>query len=341
MPTAYSKDSLPSALRDAKEEGVARFLKTRVSPYKLVAYAANTGTDQNVVGVGIGRKVVKGKEIARPCVRFYVVHKLAKASISKGNLLPAKIGAVETDVVETGVFHAFALSAGIAKARSRLRPAKPGCSIGFEFTGDQANMVMAGTFGAVVTKDGKRFILSNNHVLADENRLPLGSAIFQPGLLDGGDATKDDIAELTQFVRLQADMPNTVDCAIAQVGNAKDVSGTCLPSVGKLKSVAPLAANEGLAVMKVGRTTGYTQGRITDVSATVRVGYDIGDLTFNNQMMIVGSPGQFSAAGDSGSLIVSRTSKRPVGLLFAGSSTHTMANHIDEVLAALGVAILI
>lgn len=45
---------------------------------------------------------------------------------------------------------------------------------------------MAGTFGAVVTKAGKRFILSNNHVLAENGLISLGAPIFQPGLLDGG-----------------------------------------------------------------------------------------------------------------------------------------------------------
>jgi hypothetical protein len=32
---------------------------------------------------------------------------------------------------------------------------------------------MAGTFGCLVTDGTKRFILSNNHVLANENALPL------------------------------------------------------------------------------------------------------------------------------------------------------------------------
>lgn len=44
--------------------------------------------------------------------------------------------------------------------------------------------------------------------------------------------------------------------------------------------------------------------------------------------------------GDSGSLIVDRKSKQAVALLFAGSATNTIANHIDDVLGALGVTIV-
>ena len=58
------------------------------------------------------------------------------------------------------------------------------------------------------------------------------------------------------------------------------------------------------------------------------------------------TPGGFSAGGDSGSLIVAKgqgrnkaNDRKPVGLLFAGSSFATIANPIDAVLAAFGVTI--
>jgi hypothetical protein len=50
-------------------------------------------------------------------------------------------------------------------------------------------------------------------------------------------------------------------------------------------------------------------------------------------------PGSFSGGGDSGSLIVTAdATKSPVGLLFAGSDTQTIANRIDFVLNAFGVS---
>jgi hypothetical protein len=61
---------------------------------------------------------------------------------------------------------------------------------------------------------------------------------------------------------------------------------------------------------------------------------------FEDQIVIIGANGAaFSDAGDSGSLILDRESQMAVGLLFAGSPSHTLANHIDDVLQALGVTL--
>jgi len=334
-----TRDTIPDALRQAKADAVAQFLKTEPRARAYATYAAEASPEANVVGIGIGRKVTRGRITTQHCVRFYVVKKVHKDALSAESLLPARLGKTVTDVVETGEFRAFAGST--AKVRSRLRPARPGCSIGFKFTGHDTNMVMAGTLGAVGSLTGRTVILSNNHVLADENRLPIGSSIFQPGLLDGGHATTDVIAHLTKFVALSAAKPNAVDCAIAEVTGPKAVSPAVLPPIGRLKSGDPLPAKEGLQVEKVGRTTAYTRGRITDLSADVKIRYETGVLTFFNQLLMEGESGPFSAAGDSGSLIVAKQSKRPVALLFAGSTSHTIANPIGDVLSALGIDIVV
>src|SRR5207244_1839694 len=82
-------------------------------------------------------------------------------------------------------------------------------------------------------------ILSNNHVLAQENLLPVGSSIFQPALLDGGDPKRDAVAQLTEFVELRADEANEMDCAIARVLDPNTVRATFLPKVGRLSSGQP------------------------------------------------------------------------------------------------------
>jgi hypothetical protein len=95
----------------------------------------------------------------------------------------------------------------------------------------------------------------------------------------------------------------------------------------------------GLAVKKQGRTTGLTTGEVSGINATVTVSYgSVGTARFVNQIVI--TPGTFSAGGDSGSLIVTADeNKNPVGLLFAGSDTHTIANPIGLVLDNFGVTI--
>jgi hypothetical protein len=178
--------------------------------------------------------------------------------------LPDSVGGVVTDVIETGRFRAFLPR--IPSSQKRLRPARPGCSIGFQFPDVQAGDLMAGTLSAVVTADGVSYILSNNHVLANENALPPGTPIFQPGLLDSGNAQTDRIAALTRFVPLETDKPNRVDCALAAIVDANAVSPAILPKIGRLTSAEPIEAAEGMPVEKTGRATGYTTSTVFDVS---------------------------------------------------------------------------
>lgn len=323
-----------ATLAAAKATAVKHFLSGHAPDAEFAALSATTAPDQNIVGVGIGRKVASGKVTKAFAIRFYVERKVPKRSVPKADMVPAKIDGIPTDVVETGRLFAQATPV----AQTRLRPARPGGSIGFKGNG----FVMAGTFGCLVTDGTKRFILSNNHVLANENALALGSPIFQPGTLDGGVVPGDRIATLSRFIRMRP-LPadNKVDAAIAVLDQAGLASARILPQVGKLASAATVAASEDMRVHKHGRTTGYTRGRVIDVAADVNVTYDFGVVRFVDQMVIVGDAGSFSASGDSGSLIVDRASRRATGLLFAGSASHTIANPIAEVLAALGVTLVI
>ena len=96
----------------------------------------------------------------------------------------------------------------------------------------------------------------------------------------------------------------------------------------------------GASVRKSGRTTGLTTGTINtiNVTSTINYGTGCGIAKFVGQIFI--SPGGFSAPGDSGSPILTNVldsagRRRPVGLLFAGSSSITVANRIGDVLGAL------
>jgi hypothetical protein len=329
-----SANDIPPKLSAAKESALKGYFSSK--PLKgLMPFAARPNPQHNVIGIGLGRKLTNGRLSAKHCVRFYVEKKLPKEAIPANDRLPDQIDGVATDVIETGRFHAFARQ---RPEQRRHRPARPGCSVGFSF-GDGHSDVMAGTFGAVVERDGKRFILSNNHVLANENALALGAVIYQPGLRDNSDAARNHIARLTKFVKLETGTHNEVDCAIAEVLENELISPRVMPRINKLKSGDPVVATEDMKVEKTGRGSGYTSGTILDVDATVKIdGYELGTLTFTHQIIIVGRA--FAGEGDSGSLIVERKSKRPVGLLIAGSGTYGLANHIQNVLQHLGVKIV-
>jgi hypothetical protein len=68
------------------------------------------------------------------------------------------------------------------------------------------------------------------------------------------------------------------------------------------------------------------------------VQYESGSYTFVGQILVTSLDAKpFAGAGDSGSLIVERGTNMAVGLLFAGSPSYALANHITDVLAALNV----
>jgi hypothetical protein len=297
--------------------------------------ATSPNPSDNLVGVGVGEKIVDGKYTGVMSVKLLVRFKYGENQLSSSSRLPSTINGFPTDVEEVGTFRRFRAlavpSAAMPDPRVKIRPAPPGSSVGFQ----AAQVIMAGTFGAVVKRGQKRFILSNNHVLADENRLPVGSAIFQPGFLDAGNPPNNgQIGQLSAFVQLQTANPNVVDAAIAEA-NPNLITNSIMV-IGPPQGTA--LAQRDMIVHKFGRTTGYTAGRITSIDTDVRVEYDLGELTFKRQIIIKGLNNQvFSAAGDSGSLIVERNTRRAVGLLFAGSSTNTIANHIGDVLQALNV----
>lgn len=207
--------------------------------------------------------------------------------------------------------------------------------------------ITAGTIGCRVKGfAGRVYALSNNHVYANENDATMRDPILQPGPYDGGGtvAGRDDvIGTLFIFERIRFGMPefnwwptNRIDAAIAF--SSTDELGNATPSNGYGTPQSTTAdAQVGQMVQKYGRTTGLTRGVVYAVDATVNIGYASGVARFVNQIIIM--PGNFSAGGDSGSLIVTYMGKNPVGLLFAGSTTITVANPIDPVLARFGVTI--
>lgn len=214
-----------------------------------------------------------------------------------------------------------------------------------------------GTIGALVTNGTAQYLLSNNHVFAKQNTGVVGEDIIQPGLIDQESPCLQDagdaVADLSNFVPIsfQRGTTNTVDAAIAQVQAGKvDTSGTIM-DIGQVAAGNGVSATVGMAVAKSGRTTGFTQGVVTGLNATVDVRYDKrcggqgGTARYVNQIVIADAAGgTFSAGGDSGSLITQdptgNTCPGAVGLLFAGSSTTTIANPISAVQNSFGVTLV-
>jgi hypothetical protein len=150
------------------------------------------------------------------------------------------------------------------------------------------------------------------------------------------------IANLSQMASLKT---SNVDAALALItpGSVDTTGGILeLGSGGGAGIPATGLANPsvGEPVAKSGRSTGLTCSSISSVNTTAKVDYQTScnqgttfTVTFQDQLVINGA--SFSASGDSGSLIVDTNTAQPVGLLYAGSDTDTVANPIGSVLNAL------
>ena len=290
-------------------------------------YLKDMMTDRNVIGAAFGRRIAHGETMDEPAMVVYVLRKAPQRILPSSVLLPRRMyvgsESVEVDVVETGPIYALAFTA-------RERPATAGISIG------HVN-VTAGTLGSVVTDnaDGSASILSNNHVMADSNSGIVGDQIVQPGVYDGGVAPADTIATLRRFVTINAAGTNRVDAAIGLItgqvnnkvhNNIFPVASVAHRAVGLLFAggcnrtiMNPIsdvlsqlnislpagagsttAADIGMDVEKVGRTTEYTTSTIKEIDATVSVGgYSFGSATFDGQI----TTAWMSDGGDSGSLV--------------------------------------
>jgi hypothetical protein len=311
----------------------------------------------NVVGVGVGYKMKKNTQTDELCVMAMVQNKIPRVALKERDLVPKIVDGIPTDVMEVGKLRA------LQERTDKWRPAPGGVSLGH-------HRITTGTLGCVVRDrlTAERKILSNNHVLANENRGEAGDLILQPGSADGGRPSSDTLALLDRFVPIQyrvepsncaiasalvdffnwlagvigsrqrldgyqinSDASNIVDAALAKPVETDWISDEIL-DIGKPTAVS--SCELGMSVCKSGRTTGFTSGTIIVVDATVNITYSEERQALFEEQIVTSA---MSKGGDSGSLLVSTDESKLVGLLFAGSDQVTIYNPIQSVLDALEV----
>ena len=296
---------------------------------------------KNVVAVGISEKVTDGTPTGTLAMTFYVNRKkrLSKlgAHVAVPPTVPEAISgpeAIPTDVVEIGMPRLEVDD--LPNPMVSRKPIQPGFSVGHV-------KVTAGTLGAIVTKGKQFLILSNSHVLANSGLGKKGDGILYPGSIDKGKSPKDLIGKLEDFVQFKVgdDFLNRVDCAVAVPLPERlseldaEIKGLFIPR-GVTKAV------RDMEIVKVGRTTGETVGRVRDVHFRFILTYDgVGKVGFLDQVFCT----RYSNGGDSGSLVMDRKSRKAVGLHFAGfpdkkGEMGSVFNPIDQVLGALGVKLV-
>jgi hypothetical protein len=239
----------------------------------------------------------------------------------------------------TALFLVAALPSFAANTGKQTPPIQLGTS-GGSASDISAQYCCVGTLGSLVTRDGVQYILSNNHVLARSGSAVTGESIIQPGLADNNCSAANTNAVATYPGNI-VPLGSNVDTALGKVISGQVTSSGSILGVG-IPCSTTSNPTSGLKVTKSGRTTGTTTGTVQAINVSVTIQYETQcgagstfNETYTNQVSI--TPGTFSAGGDSGSLILTNTntsSRHPVALLFAGSSSVTIANPISAVVAA-------
>jgi len=280
----------------------------------------------NVCGLGVGFKVKKGKRINTLALRVYVTQKVPRSRLKPGDRLPATIEGLPVDViVREPVFRLFDPYHPSPENAARHVVLRGGISIGVG--------AATGTLGGSLFENGSLLdvMLTNWHVACEEVNCSAGTGI-QPGVFDGAGRERP-VGNVLRSV-----LDERVDCAILGLNGVALLERTVL-AVGALG--IPVAAELGMAVQKVGRTSGLTTGTVTDIDADVDVSNASGGggSTFHHegQIEFEGDDGMIQR-GDSGSLLLEMNGN-VVGLCFAGNEDgdNGDACHIQDVLNALDI----
>jgi hypothetical protein len=312
----------------------------------------------NVHSVGIGYKTTKGVKTNEVAIIVTVEKKMHPASLGSKYMIPSALGDVKTDVVEAPMNSVFEYT-------EKERPAPGGVSIGHKD-------ITAGTLGCLVWQDTGRFILSNNHVLANSNQGEIDDPILQPGPYDGGKYPTDAIATLWEYVPIEfstfpppppPDDPCSIASVLADVLNwlskffgrksrlivTQDEidpipnyvdAAIALPMqedwvVNEIKDIGEInGVGDSYLGMKVKKT-----GRTTEYTESIVKQIDVSTIVSygtNKVALFVDQimAGPLSQPGDSGSAVLDENNYL-VGLLFAGSDTNTLYNRIENVFDAL------
>lgn len=250
------------------------------------------------------------------------------------------------------MFVAGAINSGIADrdATGLIRPLRLGVSIGHP----AGSVGSLGGFVSPLQHPESICLLSSATVLWPQGAA-IGHYVHQPGPLDNQLFTGETrVAQITKDSPLSRSQSQSVDAGYVRLLEGIEFTGNAVPN-GLPSATKPLIAPNksapevGDEVAKIGRSTGYTTGRISavDIAFTVRSversrAWRNSSAEVFNAIEIDGGEEPFSGPGDSGAVIYRIRDGMALGLLFASSRTgngqfRTFAHPLVKVLEALRV----
>lgn len=336
-----------------------------------------------VIGVGYGYKQRAGVTTQELSLRVYVRAKRSRADLPPAEVVPAEVHGLKTDVLELpqGKLFQCASTAAVSTVVGGITVTNLNTVTEGGVTG-----AAAGTLGCLCTLNdvpGRDRIgmLCNNHVLA-AGGAKVGDTIYNPQLPLPPPGTTDpftqnpiaEIRDLGMMGQYSFTYPGPgeaagsyfIDCASARV--TTNYSSWCHTNIGTKfdKRIRDLAVGgsdvvadvarvieddlhhgSDYAVVKVGRATGKTTGKVTEVNApftlTDRGISGTGIILVENTGPNCTGSANFAEPSDSGAVVLNQD-RKVIGLLFGGtndvSPTLGFVSHIHPVLDRLRMTVL-
>jgi endonuclease G len=306
--------------------------------------------DPNITSVGIGYKIDDGETTDDIAIQFTVGRKAAPEMLEALETEPIpeaiEVNGVEipTDVIQRDFAVEYRVVAEVvtSERKKRLNPIVPGASVAHV-------KETAGTIGCIVfdTADGTPYILSNWHVLHGP-RGDIGDDIVQPGPFDDNRTHLNRVGKL-----VRSHVGHAGDCAVATIED-RDFCSEIIDLGVRVEQIGE--PELGDTVVKSGRTTGLTFGRVTRIHTIAAIDYEgnvgeqeVGCFEIGIDPSHEPDDGEVSKGGDSGSvwLFTSRAGKpTPImaGLHFAGEVAddpheHALACYPKSVFEKLEVSL--
>ncbi len=278
--------------------------------------------NDNIVSVGIAKKMIEGLVLNESSVCFSVIEKKDIEDLSPDEVIPDSFSfgnfTLRTDVVE-GRLPTTSRASQVAVAndnpRTQLRnPIQPGISIGS--LGTNMN---TGTIGSIVYKNNVPHLISNFHVLGER-----ATRVIQPG---GLDSLRNSYHEIGSVVRADKDL----DCSLSTIA----YRGIDRKVYGFEQDVIACDIGDvsiGDEVVKSGRRTKITYGVVMCIKAIVK---KRGGGKLINQFLIGVHPDfippfcEISSEYDSGSGWIKVKDGRPTGTIL-GINTGGDPSDVDS-----------
>lgn len=193
------------------------------------------------------------------------------------------------------------------------------------------------------TGDDRPYMVTCAHVLAGQNTI-LNSEVCQQAKWETTLDYCHNCAELksyfhqnVSFVRNSNPIEAWLDCAIARKQWFRSVTIGKVYGVDKLISgFVPeiIASLIGKEVCKSGIKTNITKGTIQSITLNVKLeDFDGTEVIAKNLIQVIGSSGDFSQSGDSGSAVFLTENSLMIGLLTAGDNTMSAVTASDAILS--------